>query len=102
MDIEIPHNLGREEVRRRLADNSHRIGESIPGGLAAVETSWPSENRMAMAISAMGQVLQGHIDVEEARVVFHMDLPAALGFLRPMIEGAIRDQGERMLEPPKD
>lgn len=102
MQIEIPHSLGREEVRRRLADNSHRIGESIPGGMASVETNWPSENRMAMSISAMGQVLQGHIDVEETRVVFCMDLPPALGFLTPMIEGAIRDQGERMLEPPRD
>ena len=102
MEIEIPHSLGRAEVRRRLADNSHRIGESIPGGMAEIETSWPSENRMAMSITAMGQVLRGHIDIEETRVVFHMDLPPALGFLRPMIEGAIRDQGERMLEPPGD
>lgn len=102
MEIEIAHSLGQAEVRRRLAANSHRIAESIPGDLASVETSWPGENRMAMAISAMGQMLRGHIDIEESRVIFHMDLPPALGFLRPMIEGAIREQGERMLEPPKD
>ncbi|WAT17481.1 polyhydroxyalkanoic acid system family protein [Aurantiacibacter sp. MUD11] len=102
MDIEIPHNLGREEVRRRLAENSHRIGDNIPGGMAQVDTSWPSENRMAMAISAMGQSLTGHIDVEDDKVVFHMILPPALGFLSPIVEGAIRDQGERLLEPPKD
>jgi hypothetical protein len=102
MDVEIPHTLGREEVRRRLADNSHKIGDNIPGGMADVQTSWPSEDRMAMAITAMGQVLQGHIDVEESRVLFHMDLPPALGFLQPMVEGAIRDQGQKMLEAPKD
>lgn len=102
MDIEIPHDLGREEVRRRLAANSHRIADNIPGGMAQVETNWPSENRMTMSINAMGQVLQGHIDVEDDKVIFHMLLPAALGFMQPMIDAAIRDQGQKMLEAPKD
>lgn len=102
MEVEIPHNLGREEVRRRLRDNSHKIGDNIPGGMADVETSWPSEDRMAMSISAMGQMLSGHIDVEDEKVVFHMVLPPALGFLKPMVEGAIREQGQNMLAPPKD
>lgn len=101
MEVPIPHNLGREEVRRRLRDNSHKIGDSIPGGMAEVVTSWPSEDRMAMAINAMGQSLAGHVDIEDAQVVFHIELPAALGFLKPMIEGSIRAQGENLLEPPK-
>ena len=102
MDIEIPHDLGREEVRRRLAANSHRIADHIPGGMAQVETNWPTQDRMTMSITAMGQVLQGHIDVEEDKVIFHMLLPPALGFLQPMIDAAIRDQGQRMLEAPKE
>lgn len=102
MDVAIPHNLGREEVRRRFRDNSHKIGEAIPGGMADVETGWPSEDRMTMAINAMGQALTGHIDIEDEQVVFHMDLPAALGFLKPMIEGSIRAQGQNLLAPPQD
>jgi len=102
MEVEIPHNLGREEVRRRLRDNSHKIGDHIPGGMADVQTSWPSEDRMAMSISAMGQMLSGHVGVEEEKIVFHMVLPPALGFLKPMVEGAIRDQGQKMLAAPKD
>ena len=75
MDIEIPHDLGREEVRRRLADNSHKIADNIPGGMADVQTSWPSEDRMTMSINAMGQMITGHIDVEDDKVIFHMVLP---------------------------
>ncbi|MEL1251456.1 polyhydroxyalkanoic acid system family protein [Aurantiacibacter gilvus] len=101
MQVAIPHNLDREEVRRRFRDNTHRIGDSIPGGMAEIETSWPSEDRMNMAIEAMGQALTGHIDIEDQQVVFHMTLPAALGFLTPMIEGAIRKQGQNLLEPPQ-
>ncbi|WP_340588742.1 polyhydroxyalkanoic acid system family protein [Erythrobacter alti] len=102
MQVAIPHQLGREEVRRRLSENSDQIADHIPGGMAEVQTSWPSEDRMAMAISAMGQALSGHIDIEDNQVIFHMDLPPALGFLKPIVEGAIRQSGQKMLEPPKD
>ena len=101
MDVDIPHNLGREEVRRRLKANSHRMGENMPGGMADIQTSWPSEDRMGMSVSAMGQMLTGHIDIFDDKVTVHMILPAALGFLKPMIEGAVRQSGHKMLEPPK-
>lgn len=102
MDVAIPHNLGREEVRRRLREHGHEIGDGIPGGMAEVAVNWPSEDRMAMSISAMGQMLSGHIDIEDNRVVIEMMLPPALGFLKPIVDAAIRQQGTKMLEPPKD
>lgn len=101
MRVPIQHQLDREEVRRRLRDNSDRIGDAIPGGMAQVTTSWPNEDRMALAIAAMGQSLGGHIDIEDTQVVFQIDLPPALGFLTPMIEGAIRQQGQNLLSPPR-
>ncbi len=101
MEVEIPHNLGREEVRRRLSENSHRIGDNIPGGMAQVTTSWPSEDRMAMAVGALGQMLTGHVDIADDKVIFHMELPPALGFIKPIVEGAIRQQGQNLLAPPK-
>lgn len=100
MEVAIPHALGREEARRRLQANSHTMGEAIPGGMAQVSTSWPSEDRMEMAIAAMGQTLAGHIDVGETQVVLSIDLPPALGFIQPIVEGAIRQQGQKLLAPP--
>ena len=35
------------------------------------------------------------------RGVLHMDLPPALSFIEPIVEGAIRQQGQKMLEAPK-
>lgn len=102
MQVAIPHDLGRDEVRRRLQANGHQIGENMPGGIAEVATSWPSEDRMSLTISAMGQVLTGNIDIEDDQVLFEMVLPPALGFLKPIVEGAIADQGRRMLEAPKE
>lgn len=101
MEVAIPHALDKAEVRRRLKANSHEIADHIPGGMADVATEWPSEDRMAMTITAIGQTIAGHIDIEDGRVVLVFDLPPALGFLQPMIEGAVRQQGDKLLEPPK-
>jgi hypothetical protein len=101
MEVPIPHSLGREEARRRLRDNSHKMADAIPGGMAQIQTAWPSEDRMTLDIAAMGQAMNGHIDVQDNQVVLHMDLPPALGFLKPIVEGAIRQQGQKLLEAPK-
>jgi hypothetical protein len=100
MQVPIPHNLGREEARRRLKANSHRMGHGIPGGASLLDTSWPSEDRMTLAIGAMGQNISGHIDIEDTQVVLTVDLPPALGFIEPIIAGAIKQSGQKMLAPP--
>ncbi len=100
MQVAIPHQLGREEVRRRLRGSSHEIADAIPGGMADVSTEWPSEDRMTMAIQAMGQHMNGHIDIADDQVVFFMDLPPALNFIAPLVEGAIRQGGQKLLAPP--
>ena len=51
-------------------------------------------------IAAMGQSLVGHIDVGETQVVLSIDLPPALAFVQPIVEGAIRQQGQKLLAPP--
>lgn len=101
MRVPLPHNLGKDEVRRRLKDHSHEIAESFPGGMAQVETAWPSEDRMSMAISAMGQQLSGSIQIEDEQVVIELDLPLALSFLEPIVKGAVQSQGQKLLAPPK-
>ena len=101
MQVAIPHNLTREEVRRRMRENGGNIGDHIPGGMADVHTSWSSEDRMELSVGAMGQTVNGHVDIEDNQVVFHMVLPPMLGFIEPIVAGAIRDQGHKMLAPPK-
>ena len=101
MEVAIPHQLGRDEVRNRLRSRSHMIADGIPGGMAQVTTGWPSEDRMTLDIAAMGHALTGHIDVEDSQVVLHMELPPALGFLKPIVEGAIRQQGHKLLAGPE-
>lgn len=98
MRVPIPHDLPKEEVRRRLSSRGHEIANFIPGGMADVTTGWPNEDTMTLGVRAMGQGINGRVLIEEHQVVFEVDLPPALSFVEPMVAGAIRQQGTKLLE----
>ena len=100
MQVAIPHDLGRAEVRRRLRSRNHELAGAIPGGMAEVATDWPSEDRMNLSVQAMGQVVSGHIDIRDTEIEVVLMLPPALGFIQPMVESAVRQQGHKLLAPP--
>ena len=97
MRVPIAHQLPKEEVRRRLRERSHEIASFVPGGMADVTTGWPHEDRMDLSVRAMGQGIDGRVLIEDHQVVFEVDLPPALSFVEPMIAGAIRDKGRKLL-----
>lgn len=98
MRVSLPHDLGKEEVRRRMHEHGHEIGGYFPPGMATVETAWPHDDRMDLFITAAGQRIEGGIDVGEDFVVIEMDLPPLLGFLRGTLERAVKRHGGKMLE----
>ncbi|HSG54872.1 MAG TPA: polyhydroxyalkanoic acid system family protein [Paracoccaceae bacterium] len=100
MQVAIPHQLGREEVRRRLSASTHEIADAIPGGMADVTTEWTGEDTLSLAITAMGQAMNGRIEIGDTQVLFDIDLPLALGFIKPIVEGTIRQAGQKLLAPP--
>ena len=85
-------------MRHRLSSRSHEIANFVPGGMAQVETAWPNEDTMTLAVRAMGQGINGRVLIEDRQVVFEVDLPPALSFVEPMVAGAIRQQGTKLLE----
>lgn len=97
MRVAIPFDLSRDVVRERLKSRSHEIAEHIPGGMAEVSTDWPNDDQMNLTISTMGQNLRGIVNIEESQLVFEIELPPTLGFLEPIISGAIRQQGQKLL-----
>jgi len=99
--IALPHELGRDEVRRRLNEHSHEIVDYLPSNIADVEMDWVEEDRMALHVTAMNQTITGHIDVFDEQVVFEIELPGLLSFVEPAIEKAIRSNGQKMLAAPK-
>ncbi len=98
MRVAVPFDIPRDTVRERLRSRSHEIADHIPGGMAEVVTDWPSDDRMNMTVRAMGQDLNGVVDIEENQLVFQIALPMALSFIEPMIAGAIKQQGQKLLK----
>ncbi|WP_394729982.1 polyhydroxyalkanoic acid system family protein [Altererythrobacter sp. GH1-8] len=98
MRVALPHELGKDEVRRRLKERSHEIADYIPGGMARVSTGWDGEDCMTLNVSTMGQSIDGQVEIEDEQVVFVVDLPLALSFIGGMLESAIRKNGTKLLE----
>jgi hypothetical protein len=96
ISFDLPHRLGKDEARSRLANGIHRLERHIPGG-AQVETSWQGD-RMNMNVAAMGQEIRTTIDVFETHVRLELVLPPMLAFFGKQIENAVRKETADMLE----
>ena len=95
--INLPHNLGADEARRRMQNGIGGLKDHIPGGAAEVESRWDGD-RMHLAVRAMGQEVVGHIDVEERKVRMEMMLPAMFALFSGAIEKALTKGGGMLLE----
>ena len=96
IEVDLPHSLGREEARRRIADNVHRLSEHIPGG-AKVESTWVGD-RLDLSVAAMGEQIVGALDVQDTKVHVKLALPGMLGMFGGVIAGALKSRGGMLLE----
>jgi putative polyhydroxyalkanoate system protein len=96
IDVDLPHHLGKDEARRRIADNVHKLSEHIPGG-AVVQSGW-SGDTLNLEVGAMGQSVNATIDVHESKVHLKVLLPPMLGMFSGMIQAALQKKGSVLLE----
>lgn len=99
MRVTLPHNLTKDEVRRRMHKHAGEIGNFFPAGLARVTTDWPSEDRMTILAEVMGQTIPGGVEVRDADVVIEMDLPLLFSVMKGPLEAAVKKEGGRLLAP---
>ena len=96
IEVELPHKLGKDEARRRIANNVHRLEEQIPGG-AKVESGWAGD-QLNLRVQALGDSIDSTIDVEESKVRVKVLLPGMLGMFSGLIQGALQKKGSVLLE----
>jgi len=96
IDVDLPHNLGRDEARRRIANNIHRLEQHIPGG-AQVKSGWAGD-QLNLDVAAMGQSVTATIDVMETKVHLKVLLPGMLGMFSGLIQSALQSKGGALLE----
>lgn len=100
--VDIPHSLGREAAKARLAGNIGSFGRHIPGGIADLQTTWPAPDRMLVVLRAMGQNLSITLDIGDTVVRASFMLPGVLGFAADTISAAVRREGSQLLLPGKE
>lgn len=100
--VDIPHSLGRDTAKVRLAGNIGSLGRHIPGGVADLQSSWPTPDRMLVTLVAMGQRLSVTLDIGDTVVRASFMLPGVLGFAADAISAAVRREGSQLLLPGKD
>jgi putative polyhydroxyalkanoate system protein len=96
IEVDLPHKLGKDEARRRIANNVHKLQEHIPGG-AQVQSGWAGD-QLNLDVAAMGQSVTATIDVLEDKVHLKVLLPPMLGMFSGIIQGALERKGSVLLE----
>src|SRR5436305_15289903 len=96
IDIDLPHNLGKDEARRRIANNIHKLQDHIPGA-ASVQSGWTGD-QLDLQVAAMGEAVNATIDVQETKVHLKVLLPGMLGMFSGLVEAALQKKGSVLLE----
>ena len=96
IDVELPHNLGKEEAKRRIGSNIHKLEQHIPGG-AHVQSGW-SGDQLNLQVSAMGEAVNANIDVQDTKVHVKVLLPGILGMFSGLVQATLQKKGNVLLE----
>ena len=96
IDIDLPHNLGKDEARRRIANNIHKLQDHIPGA-ASVKSGWTGD-QLNLQVAAMGEAVNATIDVQETKVHLKVLLPGMLGMFSGLVQAALQKKGSVLLE----
>ena len=96
INVDLPHNLGKDEARRRIANNIHKLEQHIPGG-AHVQSAWNGD-QLNLQVAAMGEAVNCTIDVMDTKVHLKVLLPGMLGMFAGLVQMTLQNKGNVLLE----
>ena len=94
--VDVPHNLGAAEAKRRVQTNLHTLGDKLPAG-ATVSPAWDGD-RLKLDVTMLGQQIGAALDILDASIRITVNLPPALAFFRQAIEAGLRQGSAALLE----
>jgi hypothetical protein len=93
--VSIPHQLGRDEARRRIDHGFATLVRQLPGG-GSCSHRWTGD-QLDFSATGMGQTIRGLIDVQETFVAIRIDLPGVLGVIAGRLQGLLQTAGQLLL-----
>ncbi|HEY4233027.1 MAG TPA: polyhydroxyalkanoic acid system family protein [Lacipirellulaceae bacterium] len=97
--VNIPHQLGKDEARRRIAEGFGKLRGQMTGGLLGLVTfqkRWEGD-RLHFEGGGLGQKITGRIDVLPESVQIQLDLPPLLAAIADRIAGKLKNEGQKLL-----
>jgi hypothetical protein len=95
--VSIPHNLGKAEAKRRLQGGLTQLKSQFGDKIASVEETW-AEDQMDFRVGALGQSINGNLQVFDEQVRVEVQLPWLLAMVAEKAKNFIQKQGTLMLE----
>ena len=96
LTLTIPHQLGREEAKRRISEQAAHLQGQHGGMLERVEQRWEGDT-LHFLVAAMGQSIAGTLRVAEQDVHLEVALPWMLAMLAGTVKKQIEQQGRHLL-----
>ncbi|SFU42131.1 Putative polyhydroxyalkanoic acid system protein (PHA_gran_rgn) [Methylobacterium sp. 174MFSha1.1] len=95
--VEIPHQIGRAEARRRIEARLGQGRELVQkAGLTMQDPVWDGDT-LAFVVGAMGQTVSGTIAVEDRAARVEVRLPLLLGVFSAKVREVIAEKGGELL-----
>jgi len=95
--VNIPHELGRAEARRRIEEGFSRFSSQMGAAAGAFTKSWDGDT-LRFSLQAMGQAISGTIEVAETAVKLEVLLPNLLAMIAGKLKGRLQKEGQILLE----
>jgi hypothetical protein len=96
----IPHDLGKEEARRRLSDGFAKIETQLGAtlfGVVAFQNRWEGD-QLFFEGGALGQKITGRLEVLPNSVLLEIDLPGVLAFVANRFLAKMNKETQVLLE----
>jgi len=97
MVVEIPHELGQAEAKRRLEEGTDKARVFLQKSGVTIDTLAWTGDRLDFSVSSLGQKVGGQIDVNAETVRVEVRLPLLLHFIAERVQKAIGKEGNLLL-----
>jgi hypothetical protein len=97
--VDIPHNLGKEEAKRRLQSGLGNVRSNLAGNFMVLKDAW-SGDHLEFQAQLLGQTTKGKADVTDTHVRLEVELPMVLAMLAEKAKALVKRQGQLLLEKP--
>jgi hypothetical protein len=97
ISVTVPHQLGREEARRRVDEGFADLARHLGGAAGALDKAW-SGDRLSYSLTSLGQSISGYVTVGDTAVTIEVLLPGFLGMIAGKVRGTLQKEGQLLLE----